>query len=56
MAEAREELAEELLPVGRLLLGQGSAITRNTGKMLERRTQQERKPRIAAIKTTSWLD
>ena len=55
MAAASEELAEELLPVGRLL-GQGSAITRNTGNMLERRTQQERKPRIAAIKTTSWLD
>ena len=41
------------LEIREVLMGRGRVITRKTGKMCERRTQQERKPQIAAIKATS---
>ena len=48
--ESGEELEVVMVEV---LVGRGRVITRKTGKMWERRTQQDRKPHMAAIKATS---
>ena len=54
MSESEVESGEELAVVMvEVLVGRGRVITRNTGKMWERRTQQDRKPHMAAIKATS---
>ena len=54
MSESEVEFGEELAVVMvEVLVGRGRVITRKTGKMWERRTQQDRKPHMAAIKATS---
>ena len=51
MSESEVESGEA--PAVDVLVGRGRVITRKTGKMWERRTQQDRKPHMAAIKATS---
>ena len=48
-----EELREACSELAVVLVGRGRVSTRKTGKMWERRTQQDRPPQMAAIKAMS---